>query len=300
MIKNYQKYKVKKTINVDALCSIHYFEFNDSFEDIIETHEAWEMVYIDRGECEIVADDECFVLKQGEIFFHKPHQKHMLKIIKGICPNVFIITFESGSLAMKYFEDKKIVADIVTKQYISAIIHEASVTFDLPFNDPMALTLNLKEPHSLWAGDQSILIRLELMLIELARKENEVQKAQSARFYTKDTVTDEFCLRVIEYLENRIYSKINMEDMSRALSFSKSYIYKRFISSCNYSVVEYFTIMKISEAKRLIRESRKNFFEISEMLNFSSSHYFSTVFKRYVGMTPSQYKNSCKDNYSNE
>ena len=299
MIKNYEKYEVRKAIQIDALCSIHYFEFNDSFEDSIETHEAWEMVYVDRGECEIVADDEVFTLKQGEIFFHKPYQRHMLRVIKGICPNVFIITFESGSSAMKYFEDRKISADIASKQYISAIIHEASGTFELPFNDPCALSLKPKlDP--LWAGDQSILIRLELMLIELIRRGGEPHKIQSVHLHTKDTVTDEFCLKVIEYLEGRLYEKINMDDMSRALSFSKSYIYKRFVASCGYSVVEYFTIMKITEAKRLIRESRKNFFEISQLLGFSSSHYFSTVFKQYVGMTPSQYKNSCKDNYLNE
>ena len=140
MIKNYKKYTVDKKIKVDSLCSIHYFEFNDSFEDVLEIHEAWEMVYMDRGECEIIADNESFILKQGEIFFHKPYQQHMLRVIKGVCPNVFIITFESSSLAMNYFEDRKLQADITTKQYISAIIHEASGTFDLPFNDPCALT----------------------------------------------------------------------------------------------------------------------------------------------------------------
>ena len=291
---------VDKKIKVDSLCSIHYFEFNDSFEDALEIHEAWEMVYMDRGECEIIADNESFILKQGEIFFHKPYQKHMLRVIKGVCPNVFIITFESSSPAMSYFEDRRLTADISTKQYISAIIHEASSTFDLPFNDPCALTLNVKKKRSLWAGDQSILIRLELMLIELARREAEMPQAQAPRLYTKDVITDEFCLKVIEYLEGRIYEKINMEGMSRALSFSKSYIYKRFVTACGYSVIDYFTIMKVSEAKKLIRETKKNFSEISEMLNYSNSHYFSTVFKKYVGMTPSQYKNSCKDNYSSE
>ena len=214
--------------------------------------------------------------------------------------NVFIITFESDSPAMKYFEDRRLIADIATKQYISAIIHEASNTFDLPFNDPCAIALNAKKENALWAGDQSILIRLELMLIELARREERITQSRTPHFYTKDIITDSFCLKVIEYLEGKIYEKINMEDMSHSLSFSKSYIYKRFVTACGYSVVDYFTIMKITEAKRLIRESKKNFFEISEMLCFSSSHYFSTVFKRYVGMTPSQYKNSCKDNYLNE
>jgi AraC-like DNA-binding protein len=87
-----------------------------------------------------------------------------------------------------------------------------------------------------------------------------------------------------------------MDDMSKAMSFSKSYIYKRFIAACGYSVVDYFIIMKITEAKRLIRETKMNFFEISEKLGFSSSHYFSTVFRQSVGMTPTQYKKSCKNN----
>lgn len=293
MIRNYTDYFPKMDISVDALCSIHYFEFDDSFEDIPETHSAWEMVYIDRGECEIMADGESFTLCQGEIYFHKPHEEHMLKVIKGICPNVFIITFQCSSIAMNYFENRKMEADILTKQHISAIIHEASATFDLPFNDPFANELKLKDDGRLFAGDQSTLIRLELMLIELVRR-NEITPKMSAKRYTKDIITDEFCLRVIEHLEKRIYEKINMEEMSRALSFSKSYIYKKFVAESGYSVVDYFTIMKITEAKRLIRETKMNFFEISERLGFSSSHYFSTVFRRYTGMTPSQYKNSCK------
>ncbi len=240
-----------------------------------------------------MADGERFTLRQGEIYFHKPYEEHMLKVIKGICPNVFIITFQCSSIAMNYFENRKMEADILTKQHISAIIHEASSTFDLPFNDPFANELKLKDDGRLFAGDQSTLIRLELMLIELVRR-NETTPKMSAKRYTKDIITDEFCLRVIEYLEKRIYEKINMEEMSRALSFSKSYIYKKFVAESGYSVVDYFTIMKTTEAKRLIRETKMNFFEISERLGFSSSHYFSTVFKRYTGMTPSQYKLSCR------
>ncbi len=294
---NYHRYRVRKTIQVDALCSIHYFEFNDRFKDSLEAHGAWEMVYIDRGECEIVADEESFVLHQGEIYFHKPYEKHMLKVIPGICPNVFVLSFECNSPAMSYFENRKLEADIGTKQHISAIIHEASGTFDLPFNDPCANALYVREDHSLWAGDQSMLIRLELMLIELARR-GEAPPPRQVHLYTKDIITDPFCLRAIEYMEDRLYEQVSMDDMSRALSFSKSYIYKRFVAASGYSVSDYFTIMKISEAKRLIRETKKNFFEISQLLGFSSSHYFSTVFKRYAGMTPSEYKNSCKNPYA--
>ena len=54
---------------------------------------------------------------------------------------------------------------------------------------------------------------------------------------------------------------------------------------CKYSV---------EEAKRMIRENAYNFTEISEMLGFSTPHYFSTVFKKTINMTPSEYANSIK------
>ena len=286
-------YKIQKSINIESLTSIHYFEFDDSFVDSFESHEPWEMVYIDRGECDVVADDKVFRLKQGEMYFHKPHERHMLKIIKGIAPNIFIIAFTSHSPAMRYFEDRKIEASMSAKQHIAAIIHEASNTFDLPFNNPKMRKLKLKPEDSLWAGQQTILIRLELMLIEIVRA-NKYYMTNRKMFLPKDIIQDEFVLKIIAFMESRLYGKFTMDELSAEMSFGKTYISRCFVKACGYSIIDYFTKMKVNEAKRLIRESKYNFFEISEMLMFSNSHYFSTVFKKHTGMTPSQYKKSCK------
>jgi len=51
---------------------------------------------------------------------------------------------------------------------------------------------------------------------------------------------------------------------------------------------------KIQEAEKLISEKKYNFTQISDMLSFDNSHYFSRVFKRISGMTPTEYKNSVK------
>ena len=68
---------------IDSISSIFYFEFDDSFEDVMEVHPEWELVYIDRGECQVVTDEEQFVLKQGEMYFHRHYEPHMLKITEG-------------------------------------------------------------------------------------------------------------------------------------------------------------------------------------------------------------------------
>lgn len=283
-----------RLIEITSLSSIHYFEFDDNFIDRIEEHSPWELVYVDRGECEIVADDSTFRLKQGDMYFHKPYERHMLKVIKGISPNIFIVTFSSSSPAMHYFEKINLTASMSIKQHISAIIHEASSTYDLPFNNPRMEKLKLKKEDSLWAGAQSIRIRLELMLIEIIR-ENHYYMSPNKRFYPKEIVEDEFALKIIDFMEKKLYSKFTMDELSAELSFGKTYISRCFIKACGYSIIDYFTKMKVNEAKKLIRSGKYNFFEISELLMFTNSHYFSTLFKKHTGMTPTQYKKSIKN-----
>ncbi len=287
--------KIEKELEISSVCSIHYFEFDDSFVDLPEAHLPWELVYVDRGECEIVAEGNTFLLKQGEMYFHKPYEEHMLKTIKGISPNIFIITFASASPSMNYFENRKISCSMAIKQHISAIIHEASATYELPFNNPRMARLKKLPENSLWGGEQSIILRLELMLIELVR-ENHYYVSGAKRFLSKEIIEDEFVLKIIDYMEKRLYSKFTMDELSAELSFGKTYISRRFVKACGYSVIDYFNKMKINEAKKLIRAGKFNFFEISEMLMFTNSHYFSTLFKKQTGMTPTQYKKSLKAN----
>ena len=283
-----------KSIIVDKIRTIHYFEFSDNFIDYPETHEQWEMVYVDRGECNVIANDKTIRLAQGEIYFHKPYETHLLQIIKGDAPNIFIISFLSKSPAMHYFENKRITATMSTKQHIAAILHEAASTFDLPFNNPKMKRLELKHERSLWGGEQSITIRLELMLIEIVRENQYYLSGERKMFVPKEIIEDEFVLKIISFMEEHLYGKFTMDELSRELSFGKTYISRCFSKACGYSVIDYFTKMKINEAKKLIRTSSYNFFEISEMLMFSNSHYFSTVFKKYTGLTPTQYKKSCR------
>jgi AraC-like DNA-binding protein len=295
MPQNFEQSKIQKPLEISSIASIHYFEFDDGFEDEPEAHEAWELVYVDRGMCGVVADGKEILLRQGEMYFHKPYETHMLKTVKGIAPNIFIVTFTTESPAMHYFEGRQLAASLSDKQHISAILHEASDTFEMPFNNPKMQLMRRKTGNALWGGEQTVLIRLELMLIEIIRSNN-YYVTKPKMFFPKEIITDEFALTVIAFMEDRLYGKFTMDELSHELSFGKTYISKYFLKVSGYSIIDYFNMMKINEAKRLIRESGHNFYEISEMLMFANSHYFSTIFRKHTGMTPTQYKKSCKIN----
>jgi YesN/AraC family two-component response regulator len=65
----------------------------------------------------------------------------------------------------------------------------------------------------------------------------------------------------------------------------------------NCGIMEHFSHLKVDAAKQMIRENEYNFTEISEKLGFNTPQYFTTVFRRISGMSPSEYEKSVKLNF---
>jgi AraC-like DNA-binding protein len=286
------KYTAEKLIHVESVDTLFYFEFNDHFKDKLEEHPAWEMIYADKGQCNIVADDNEFTLEQGELYFHKPYEKHMLSINKNDYPNIIIMSFQCSSPAMRFFENRKLAASLQTKQYIATMIHEASLTFERSPGLKISGS-SLVKGNKLWAGEQTVLLRLELMLIELVR-EHALVEDQKKLFVSKELADDPLCTEIIEFMEENLYGRLDMLALCEKVNFSASYVSRYFKRVCGHPISHYYNMMKIEEAKRLIRQTHLSFFEISERLMITNSHYFSTLFRNHVGMTPTQYKKSCK------
>jgi AraC-like DNA-binding protein len=74
----------------------------------------------------------------------------------------------------------------------------------------------------------------------------------------------------------------------------KTHLKTMFKNAAGMGVMEYFNRLKMEEAKRMIREGKHNFTEISQLLGFSSIYYFSRFFKKHSNMTPTEYGFSIK------
>ena len=286
------RHVLTEEVTLTAIDTLLYFEFNDKFKDHVESHPAWEMVYADRGRCTVVAGEKSFTLEQGELYFHKPFEPHLLQIPQGEFPNILVCSFHCDSPALSHLKEQKFRASTTVKGHIAAIIDEATRTFDLSDRRLAIQGILFKSERRLFGGEQSIFLRLTLMLIDLLR-EHAFRPEGESRFLQKG-LSDPLCRKMIEFLEKHLYEPLDMDALCAHVNFSRSYISKHFSRECGTPPVRYFNKMKMEEAKRLIRETKYSFFEISEMLMLSNSHYFSTLFKNYVGMTPTEYKQSCK------
>ena len=72
---------------------------------------------------------------------------------------------------------------------------------------------------------------------------------------------------------------------------------KVFHEQMDCGAMEYFTRLKVDAAKQMIRENDLNFTEIADRLAFNTSQYFTTVFRRVTGMTPTEYAFSVKSRF---
>lgn len=106
-------------------------------------------------------------------------------------------------------------------------------------------------------------------------------------------VTDNFVInKVIGLLYIRLEDHLTLQDISNELNVSVGYISKCFKRNMNVSVMTYFKNIKIDRAKTLLKSTDKTILEISSQLSFCDQGNFSKVFKKIVGMTPMEYRNT--------
>lgn len=99
----------------------------------------------------------------------------------------------------------------------------------------------------------------------------------------------------IGYVEANIEAPaIDFEAFAKEHKVSYSWFRKAFKRETGDSPNQYRLMKRVEEAQRLLRQTDLNIREISEKLNFESQNYFSSFFTRKAGMSPQEYRRSCR------
>ncbi len=288
----YYKHKVEHLLNISKIVTVHYFEFDKRFRSHGEAHDFWELVYAVKNSLLCTANGQEITLKEGEVLFHKPNEYHTLAADGTSAPDVFIISFECKSEAIRLFENKRISLDRDLLFYIYTIIEESKNTFDLPESNPEIKKMPLSTMEAL-GGLQLIKNLTEILLIQLLRRETGKGGVPS-RFLLKEDYEEHVTREIIAYLKENLRRTVTMDELSRHLSYTKSYLFRQFKRSTGDTIMSFFLKLKVDAAKKLLREDRLSVSEIAASLGFESAGYFSKVFKKVTARTPMQYKSAHK------
>lgn len=114
--------------------------------------------------------------------------------------------------------------------------------------------------------------------------------AASTFEYTRSNKSNIDCEKIKRYIDLNFHSNITLDDLADVAHLNKFYLSHRFTEVYDISPMNYLLNVRVKESKYLLTNTNYSISQVSQILGFSSSSYFSQSFKKEVGISPSQYK----------
>jgi YesN/AraC family two-component response regulator len=106
---------------------------------------------------------------------------------------------------------------------------------------------------------------------------------------------ENICEKLKLYLEeNYSDTELSVNVIGQRMGMQPAHLSKLFKESYGISIADYLALVRIQEAKRMMREMDMSVQETAEKTGFISSHAFIRMFKKLENMTPGKYRETCK------
>ena len=100
---------------------------------------------------------------------------------------------------------------------------------------------------------------------------------------------------IVHYIDNHYAEEFALENLAEALRYNKTYLCKLFKDATGMTIIDYLKYVRISRAYDLLCYTRNSMSCISQIVGFSSPHYFTRVFKKVCKMTPREVRELQRD-----
>ncbi len=298
MENQYKIHNLETVVSVTGLVNVSYYTLSKDFLWSGESHDFWEMVYVDKGEMVVTAGTDTYLLKSGEAAFHCPHEFHNLRTSGQKSANVIVVAFLCDSPMMRTFERKILSLNAQEKACLSSIVKEAEATythFDNMISFNVAPCVDLVQRDTIPFGSQQIIKNLlEYFLVLICRHTDGIHFDARAVPVNQLHHHAQIAVKIQEHLAEHYPERITLEILAATQNISVSQLKRIFKEHTGESVVPYLTTLRIREAKRLIQESTMNFSQIAVAVGYDNIYYFSSVFKKHTGMTLTEYSKSLR------
>lgn len=96
--------------------------------------------------------------------------------------------------------------------------------------------------------------------------------------------------KAMDYIQEHYNEPITLKEVAESAYVSMCYISRMFRKELGRNFVDYLNGVRLEKAKELLKDPRYKTYEVAEKVGIPDAHYFSRLFKKVVGLTPTEYR----------
>lgn len=230
-------------------------------------HQELEMIYVCDGSMLIQQDGEAHLLNRGDMAIFFPNTVHSYEPKSLVHTWLFVVSLdELGEI--KHILQKN--------EPSNAIVRAEDMPLDIPAIFGKLLEDDGTMSTMLFKAYTQLLVQLSLENMELIKKRIDYEGAALKL--------------ILNHINHHYQENLTLENIAKDLGMSRTTVSNTMNHGTGQSLKDYIHNLRISLAKRYLRESEMSILEVGLECGYESIRTFNRVFKQYVGVTPSEYR----------
>ena len=242
-------------------------------EDIIRKGIAYTMDWLSMG---------CTIIGEGA------NGREGLELIKELKPDIVLT-----DIMMPGLDGIEMIQKALETEDFKAIIMTSYGEFEYA---KRAIDLGVKA-YLMKPVDEEELKKNVARVVSEIEKDNQIKQIMDKKiaeedlsgFITRSDKENDYVAQMLEYTREHYAEKIGIDSFAEMFGVSASYLSRKFKESTGHKYLDFLNKYRVQQAVKLLETGKYKIYEVSDMTGFSDYKYFSTVFKKYSGSSPSDF-----------
>lgn len=259
------------------------FKFKETGQDKLynfkHSHEdGYEILFVHSGSGNIIIKDKILKLIPGAVYFINCCETHCSIPDRPdeYCRSLIVISSSIVDKTCKLLGSHPLISKLFSENDKMAILPNNALKRETE--------LIFEKMHNALSSENeyisSVFVTCFLNIMHIFSTENNPQF-----FYQSNIISS-----VLDYINSHISENILLDDICQACHISRFYLCHTFRKSLGITISDYILSRRISQAKKLLRSTNMSISQIAESCGFSSHSYFSMIFKKETGMSPTKFR----------
>ena len=202
-------------------------------------------------------------------------------LIKRLSPDIVVTDIKlPGKNGLQMIEDAAVTNGIILSGYT-----------DFEYTR-RAIRLGVFDYIQKPVDDDELEASLRTLAARIIEEDAEVDSISDGSTIKLKENVQNHCINVaIDYIGRNYMNQIALSDIARETRLSESHLSTLFKSETGINFLQYLNAVRINNALRLLASSSMNVSEIARAAGFPTPGYFTKIFRRFMGKTPTEYRN---------